>query len=283
MKNTTRLLFSAVLLLVLALPAFSQGRPGSGSSDRGSAPSSGGVSTSSSVSSTSSVGSYSSRGESSRGGFDAGGIGFGGASSGRRGGAYAPPVKLEGSSFTTMDTYYRWQDFYWFLQTRYMMNGLYFTRFYRNREPLVTPDLLRRVVRQPYRLSMQMLTAIDELETLLQDRAAGKPVDKQVLAAKAQEIRELAKRIRTDEALAFVDQRKEKDILKGNNIEALGLESINQLREMATDLNSQLKNMYTQNTTSTVSVNSLTQPSLDSLSRGIEKISKAIENSAKKI
>ncbi len=283
MKSAARLLFSAVLLLVLALPAFSQGRPGSGSSDRGSAPSSSGVSTSSSVSSSSSSGGYVSRdASSSRGGFEAGGIGFGGTSSGRRGVA-APPVKLQGTSFTTMDTYYQWQSFYWYLQNQYMMNRLYFTRFYRNREPLVTPDLLRRVVRQPYRLSMQMLTAIDELETMLQDRAAGKPVDKMEIAAKAQEIRELAKRIRTDEALTFVDQRKEKDILKGNNIEALGLESINQLREMATDLNSQLKNMYTQNTTSTVSVTSLTQPSVDSLSRGIEKISKVIENSAKKI
>jgi hypothetical protein len=41
--------------------------------------------------------------------------------------------------------------------------------------------------------------------------------------------------------------------------------------------------MYTQNATSTVSVNALTGPSFDSLSKGIEKLSRVIENSAKKI
>lgn len=174
-------------------------------------------------------------------------------------------------------------SFYDYLQMRYLMNGLYFNRFYNNVEPLVTPQLLRLTTREPLRLSMQMITAVDELEAMLQALQAGKPVNKQEISAKAQEIRELAKHIRQDQALSFIDQRKDKDILKGNNIENLGLEAISQLREMVTDLNTQLKGMYTQSTTSTISVNSLTQPSLESLSKGIERISRVIENSAKKI
>ncbi len=196
---------------------------------------------------------------------------------------YAPAPKLEGTSFTSVNTYYAWQDFYGYLRMHYMMNGLYFSRFYRNCEPLVTPQLMRLTTREPLRLSLQMMTAVDELEAMLQAREAGKPVSKQEITAKAQEIRELAKRIRQDQALTFIDQRKDKDILKGNNIESLGLESVARLREMVTDLNSQLKSLYAENATSTVSVNSLSQPSFESLSKGIEKLSKAIENSAKKI
>ncbi len=173
--------------------------------------------------------------------------------------------------------------FYDYLQTRYLMNGFYFDRFYRNSEPLVTPQLLRLTTREPLRLSMQMVTAVDDLEAMLQALQDGKPVNKADVTAKAQEIRELARQIRKDQALSFVDQRKEKDILKGDNIETLGLGAINQLREMVTDLNTQLKSMYTQSTTSTVSVSSLTQPSLESLSKGIEKVSRVIEDSAKKI
>lgn len=181
-----------------------------------------------------------------------------------------------------MNNYFAWENFYWYLQTRYMMNSYYFSRFMRNREPLLTPQLLRLSTREPLRLSMQMMTAVDELESMLQALQAGKPVSKQDIAAKAQEIRELARQIRKDQALSFVDQRKEKDIIKGENIENLGFEAISQLREMVTDLNTQLKGMYTQNATSTVSVDALTQPSFDSLSKGIERLSRVIENSAKK-
>jgi hypothetical protein len=191
--------------------------------------------------------------------------------------------KLQGTSFNSVNTYYAWNSFYDYLHFRYMMNALYFTRFYRNVEPLVTPQLLRLTTREPLRLSMQMMTAVDELEAMLEALQAGKQVSKQDISAKAQEIRDLAKKVRQDQALTFIDQRKDKDIFKGDNIENLGLQAISQLREMVTDLNTQLKSLYTQNATSTISVSTLTQPSFESLSKGIEKLSRVIENSAKKI
>ncbi len=280
MKTTIKLLFSVLVISVLALPAFSQGRPG-GSSDRDHGSSGAGVSSAPAVSPMPSVGSYGSREVSAP--RDTGRMVSYGSGGAGRGTAYLPAPNLKGTSFTTLTTFYDWQNFYYYLQTRYMMNSLYFTRFYRNVEPLVTPQLLRLTMREPLRLSMQMMTAVDELEALLQARQSGKPVDKQEIAAKAEEIRDLAKHIRSNQALSFVDQRKEKDVLKGDNIEKLGLEAVSQLREMATDLNTQLKAMYTQDTTSTVSVSSLSQPSISSLSKGIEKLSRAIESSAKKI
>jgi len=174
-----------------------------------------------------------------------------------------------------------WQDFLWNLQTRYFLDAMYLSRFYRNSEPLVTPHLMKMVVREPLSLSTRMLAAVDELGTLVSDLEGGKPVPKQDITTKAQEIRELAKKIRKDNTLSFVDQRADKEVPKGENTETLGLETIRQLRTMAVDMNTQLKAMYNQNSTATVSVQDLSQPSFESLSKGIERLTKVIENSAK--
>ena len=189
--------------------------------------------------------------------------------------------KLQGTSFNSMNSYLMWQDFLWNLQTRYFLDAMYLSRFYRNSEPLVTPHLMKMVVREPLSLSTRMLAAVDELGALVSDFEGGKPVPKQDITTKAQEIRELAKRIRKDNTLSFVDQRADKEVPKGENTETLGLETIRQLRTMAVDMNTQLKAMYNQNSTATVSVQNLSQPSFESLSKGIERLTKVIENSAK--
>lgn len=189
--------------------------------------------------------------------------------------------KLQGTSFNSMNSYLMWQDFLWNLQTRYFLDAMYLSRFYRNSEPLVTPHLMKMVVREPLSLSTRMLAAVDELGALVSDFEGGKPVPKQDITTKAQEIRELAKKIRKDNTLSFVDQRADKEVPKGENTETLGLETIRQLRTMAVDMNTQLKAMYNQNSTATVSVQNLSQPSFESLSKGIERLTKVIENSAK--
>ena len=189
--------------------------------------------------------------------------------------------KLQGTSFNSMNSYLMWQDFLWNLQTRYFLDAMYLSRFYRNSEPLVTPHLMKMVVREPLSLSTRMLAAVDELGTLVSDLEGGKPVPKQDITTKAQEIRELAKKIRKDNTLSFVDQRADKEVPKGENTETLGLETIRQLRTMAVDMNTQLKAMYNQNSTATVSVQNLSQPAFESLSKGIERLTKVIENSAK--
>ena len=128
-----------------------------------------------------------------------------------------------------------------------------------------------------------MLKSIDELENMLADARDGKPVDKKAIVAKAQAIQNLAKEIRQDRTLSIVDIRKETVLFKDDNIDMLNPEAIAKLREMALDLNRQLKNMYSESSTSTVSVDSYKEPSFESVTKGIEKACKAIEHSSKSI
>ncbi len=199
--------------------------------------------------------------------------------SGSSGVAHTPD--LSRSSFVSQSLWLRSQDYFWYLQSYYGVNPYYFRRFYRNSEPLMTPQIAKLTLRQPVANSMGMLAAVDQLEALIRDRQEGKNVSQQEIAAKTDQIRKLAKEIRNDQSVAFFDQRKEKDLLKGMNLNTL--EALAQLREMITDLNVQLKGLYDQSQTFAVSVDSLTQPSLNSLSKGIEKLSKSIETSARKI
>jgi len=163
------------------------------------------------------------------------------------------------------------------------MSGYYFSRFYRNKEPLLTPRMQKLSVRDPLVLSNYMLAAIDELEEMLIDARAGISVDKKAVGSKTKEIRDLAKKIRKDDLLSYLDQRKNQNLTKGMHYERLGVDAIDELRQMALDMNAQLRNLYRADATSTVSVSALTQPSFESLSKGIDKLCKIIDKSAKRI
>src|SRR5262249_25574440 len=153
----------------------------------------------------------------------------------------------------------------------------YSQRFYRNREPLLTPQLMKLALRDPLTTSTRMVRAVEDLEKLVSDLEAGKPVNKEDIALKNREVRELARKIRQDNSLSFVDRRMEKDLPKEAVADQLGLNAVRQLRETVVDLHTQLKGMYSQTSTSTVSVSSLSQPSFESLSRRIEKLSKVLD------
>jgi len=277
-----------VLMLALAIPLIAQERTrpaSSGGGDRGvsaapsartSAPSAPAVSTRSTAPGVYS-GSSANLGSSSRNFASNPNFGNSGG-----GGTPALP-RLQGTSFVSYNQYFWWNDFLWRLQSRYLMDSWYFSRFYRNREPLLTPRLQRLALRDPLALSRQMVLAVDELAAMLDDYEAGRPVSKEQIQAKAEEIREFAKAIRKDQLLPYVDQRKDADILKNKNVNALGLNAIDELKAMVVDLNSQLRNLYDQSSTATVSVSSLSQPSFESLTKGIDKLCKVIENSAKRI
>jgi len=199
------------------------------------------------------------------------------------GAALAPAPRLHGTSFVSASSYYDSLNFHYWVYNHFYLDRYYFSRFYRNTEPLITPKLAQLTLRQPLVVSSHMLTAIDELEKLILDAQAGKPVSKQQIASKTEEIRDYAKQLRQSESLTYFDRRKEKDLLKGSQPEELGLEAVAQLREMALDLNRQIRNLYEQSSTSTVSVDSLAAPSFSSLSKGIEKLSKVISSSARKL
>ncbi len=288
MKTYGLLFYALIFAMALSLPlAAQQGRPAANEGDRGrpsiDTSSSGGASIGGRGISVGATSSGTITGSSrDTGAGTSSSAGFGASDRGAApSGTFRNIPELKGTSFNSVNNYYLWQDFLWSLRTRYLLDSYYFLRFYRNTEPLITPHLLKLAVREPLGLSSQMILAVDELEEMINDLRVGKPVRKQDISAKAQAIREMAKKIRKDTSLAFIDQRLDKTLAKDSQFEDLGLEAVRELRQIVTDLNTQLKAMYSQTATSTVSVQNLTQPSFESLSKEIEKLTKVIENSAR--
>ncbi len=196
----------------------------------------------------------------------------------------AAATNLSRTSFGTFSAYYSWTNYYSFLSRTYHMDPSYFSRFYRNTEPLITPEILKLTLRGSMRLSSEMLDSIDELEAMLRDAQSGKKIDKPALREKSKSIRALAKKIRSNQTLAHIDLRKERDLCKEDRKgDTPDLEALNKMRAMAVDIDRQLRNLYSQPTTATVSVEDYSQPSLESLAKGIEKICKSIEHSTKRL
>ncbi len=209
---------------------------------------------------------------------------FAGSSQGGRINPMAAP-DLKGSSFVSNGAYFAWQEFYYNLQQRYFFGSYDVARFYRNREPLLTPRIQKAALRQSMNYSGRMVAAVEELEIFLDALEAGAAIDKNEIIGKAREIRELAKQLRKDPLLSFTDQREDRDLLRGRDkeLKQLGLDAIEELRQMIVDVDTQMKGMYRETRTSTISLDTLSQPSFASLSKGIERLSKVIEDSAKRL
>ncbi len=276
MKNVCRIAGAviAVWMLALLLPAQERGgRDTPGNSSTGTASiSSRGIA----ASSSSTAVSTSAPRDSSGGGRAFVAAPFGGV-------PQSQTPDLRGTSFVSTNSYYQSMDFFYWVRRNYFLDRYYFYRFYRNTEPLITPQLAKLTLREPLALSNRLLITVDELEALIRDAQAGRQVDKQQITEKTKEVRELAKQLRQDQSLNYFDQRKDRDLLKGTRYNDLGLEAVAQLREMALDLNNQIRSLYEQSSTSTVSVESLAQPSFTSLSKGIDKLSRVISNSARRL
>jgi hypothetical protein len=190
---------------------------------------------------------------------------------------------LRGSSFRTFNSYYMWNNYYSYLSSNFALNPVYFDRFYRNTEPLITPVMLKLTLREPIRLSSEMLDSIDRLQEMLEAGLSGASTDRQALVERSKHIRELAKRIRQNQTLSYIDLRENKNLYSNGEHDAFSPEAMQKLRGMATDLDKQLRNMDHQASTSTVSVESYKEPSLESLTKGIEKICKEIETYSKRL
>lgn len=293
MKDLLKYSFVAVLVLVMSMSAWGQAPASQGSGSGSTHTSSGstssaadrGVSVGSTSSTVSSAPSTSRDYGSSSGGSYSGNAPpayFGGNSS--RSYAYVSTPNLTGTSFYSSDSYWRWMSYQYYLRSFYGLNSFYFNRFTTNREPLTTPELVKLTFRRPLKLSLQMLDAVQELEEMLNKaQQSGQQVDKPAIMAKIQEIRELDKQIQKDQGLDYFDQRRDKDVFKDLQADKLGLDAIPKLREMVTDLSTQMKNMYNQTTPSVVSVQSLSQPSFKAMCKEIDKLTKAIENSARRL
>ncbi len=274
------MVFIAIAVLLMAAASWGQSRGGGASSSSSPGVSSsssssgsrdaGGSSSVSSVAHSSSFGSYGGEYSSSRSGgrYSSGGYGY---------------VDLTNTSWSSYNTWLQWQTFMNYMRSMYALNYGYFSRFSRNVEPLATPELIKLAYRKPLRLSLQMLDAVDELQQMLQARQDGKQVDKQAIVAKIGEIKELNKRILKDSGLDFLDQRRDKEVSKGIRIDNLDLATVARFREAVADLSTQLKNTYSQSTPAVVSIQSLSQPSFKSLCKEIDKMTKGLESSARRL
>lgn len=276
---------ACVLLMVFLIvsPAMAQRGVAGGDAGGGRGVDSGASSASSVSAPSSSSSSSSSVSYAPTGGYSSDGMGnraFG-YSTPSGGVSYKPA--LEGTSFYSVRAYDYWNDYYFYLLRNYSFSPLYFSRFMRNSEPLITPAVLKTTMSEPLILSRQMLRAIDRLETMLADVRAGKVVDKMAIAEQSRLIAACAKGIRQNRTVNLIDVGEDTDLLKGMDINALSPEAINKLRDMALDLNRQLTDLYTTSSSATVSVESYRQASFESMTKGIEKVCKAIENSSKRL
>jgi hypothetical protein len=190
---------------------------------------------------------------------------------------------LRRTSFVNPHSYFIWTNYYYYLSRQFDLNPMYFRRFYYNREPLVTPEILKLTLSAPMRSSSEMLGSIDELEAMFENSRSGNLADRQAILEKCEKIRELAKAIRNNQTLSYIDVGKGKNLHSEKERYAVQQEDLQKLREMAVDLNRQLKDLYNCTSTATVSVDSYREPSLESLAKGIEKMCKAIENSSKRM
>jgi hypothetical protein len=270
-----------LFLLVLCLPAFAQERgqsgSGAGTGERG-APAATPASSAAAAPSTARVSSSessSSMGVQSREAY----LGMGSSTPVFARGIAPQTPNLENTSFTSANTYYGWHSFYFQLMNRYRLDPEYARRLYINREPLLTPGIVRLAMFRPMALSSRILAELDSLEQMIQDHQAGNSLNKQEIALKMRNIRNLTKQINSETNWSFVDQRKDQDILKGIQTKQLGLDGIARMHEIAVDLHNQLRNWYQASSTNTISASSLQSPSIESLTRGIQKISQAVESS----
>jgi hypothetical protein len=209
--------------------------------------------------------------------------GSAGSYQGGASGYQSAPILLNATSFGTVGNLYSWTNYYSYLVSSYDMTPSYFSRFYRNPEPLITPEIIKLTLREPLGLSKNILDSIDELETMLKDSDSRTVADRKALAAKSKQIRDLAKKIRRNQTLSAIDLRKEEKLYEKPEKASLDIEALNLLREMAVDLDRQLRNMYSESSTSTISVQSYQEHSLESLAKGIERVCKSIEVSANRI
>ncbi len=146
-------------------------------------------------------------------------------------------------------------------------------------------NLLRLALQDSYEAANAMVNQVGNLSTLI-DQLESNQLDRKQFQARfdtsLSEIRKLAKSIKKDERLEFLDQRKgvaSEEPPKAASIAEMR-ELVAQLDEQANAMRNGLENYYVRDYTRTVELDHLKQPSFKSLSDRIDKLAKAIEKSA---
>jgi len=241
---------------------------------------------------SSSIGSpgYSSSMPSIRSSIPSGTGGYSGTGYSGGGGSYVPDYSQyinDRTSFYSYNNFVRSQMLFDLLRMYYggAFNRQYFSRYYNNNEPILNRKTLYYSLQGSASRAEQLMKAAAELNSLLTeasgnamgDSAATRDLRWNELTMR---IRVLAKQIKDDEFLPFVDVRKENGgtAVKTAKLDKLSYaEQATRLVTLATELGNQLSGMINNPNPAVVSVNSLYQPTCESLAKEIERVAKNLE------
>jgi len=170
----------------------------------------------------------------------------------------------------------------------YFLNGYEYLWRYRQGDSPLTQESMRVALQECVSASAGMLRLSEQLENITNRYEAGEIEEdefKNLVKDKTDQVRKLAKTIRKDDFLDYIDQRQ--NDYDGSFQEAQsvrGLKALTQqLRMMAYEIDTGLEAFNEEDMTRVVNVRELERPSFDSLSKGIDRLAKTIERSAKSL
>lgn len=196
---------------------------------------------------------------------------------------YTPSLRVNIYDFYAVDTFLyrlmRRYDFFYGYE--------YLWRYAQGDSPL-TPKLMQLALEDASHHSETLVKLAAELEQLLTDFEAGK-IDPKTLGRefddRLDQMRKVAKKIRGDDNLEYLDQRP--DMKLESPAQASSLAELRvlmaSLQEMALQMKQGIMSFYTNDLSRVVSVEDLNQPSFKSISKGIDKLSKTIEKSVDRL
>ena len=245
---------------------------------------------------SSSIGSpgYSSSMPSIRSSIPSGTGGYSGTGYSGGGGSYVPDYSQyinDRTSFYNFNSFMRSQMLFDLLRLYYggAFNRQYFSRYYNNTEPIFNRKMLYYSLQRSASLAEQLMKAATELNSLLAE-TSGKAMSNSEAARDPRwnelttKIRLLAKQIKDDEFLPYVDIRKANG---GTAVKTAKLDKLSQAEQasrlvtLAAELGNQLSGMINNANPAVVSVNSLYQPTCESLAKEIERVAKNLEKATR--
>jgi hypothetical protein len=170
----------------------------------------------------------------------------------------------------------------------YFLNGYNYLWRYRQGDSPLTQHSMRIALQQCVSASAGMLRLSDQLEGIVNQYENGELSRKQFeeqVGETTKRIRKLSKKIRKDDFLEFIDQRQKKDVASFPQATSVQeLRSLTkQLRLMAFEIDSGLEAFNTEDMTRVVNVRELERPSFDALTKGVDRLAKTIDKSARRL
>ncbi len=154
--------------------------------------------------------------------------------------------------------------------------------------PPLSMDAVGLALRKSSSASERIVRLSSDLRLLLDDYEAGRLEEREfeeLFSEKIGLIRRLARDVRQDFYVAYLDQGKDSkpgSFEKAHTVAELRA-LLDELDQWAVDLRGGIQDFYDQDQTRVISVDSLSQPSLETLSRGISKLAKTIGQSARRL